>query len=289
MRTGGCIFETSMRQAVLYTQPLPDYLLALLAQKVPAYGMPLVTKVVRTYDFAFRFAGPRRSKLGDFTRSALGEVTLTVNIDLGQELFLVTFLHEVAHLEATLGRTRREAPHGKRWQNAFGALIRQLCSDAEGQMAVPLRDALMEHSKGPSATLHADVRLAGLLLPAIKADAASGADGSALVEGLLSGTPFSYRGRAFLLSGKLSKRHYATELKSGKLYSFSSQCRVRVLERDVQPTADIRLGKELEPGQVFVHRSRRFRLEHRNRSRLFCVDLATGKKVELHGLMHVAV
>lgn len=278
-----------MHRTALHTRPLPDYLLALLAQKVPAYGLPIVGRLVRAYDFRFRFAKPRRSKLGDFTRSAQGAVTLTVNVDLSAELFLVTFLHEVAHLEATLGRTRRELPHGRRWQGCFGALLKELCRDAEGQMAQPLRDALLAHSAAPSATLHADVRLAALLLPAGKEASQSSVEGGSIVETLVAGTPFAYRGRSFLLAGKLSKRHYATELKSGRLYSFAAQCRVRVLEPKSEITERLRLGHELEPGQVFVHRSRRFRLESRFRSRMECTDLATGRRIELHSLMHVAV
>jgi hypothetical protein len=277
-----------MPTAVLFSKPLPDYLLALLAQKVPAYGMQIVSELVRKHDFAFRFAASRRSKLGDFTRTASGQVMLTVNADLAPELFLVTFLHEVAHLQATENRKRREPPHGIRWQNAFGLLLQTLCSQAEGSMAVPLRDALLAHSKAPTATLHADEALAGILLPAVMPDTTSN-EGMSLVERLRTGMAFSYRGRAFLMSGKLSKRHYATELQSGKLYSFSSQCRVRIVEHANKITADIRLGSELSPGQLFVHRSRRFRLDQHLRSRMLCTDLATGKQVHLHGLMHVAV
>jgi|GEM_PF-320604 len=277
-----------MSTPLLHTRPLPDYLLALLAQKVPAYGMALVAKQVHTHDFAFRFAGPRRSKLGDFTRSSTGDFTLTVNADLGPELFLVTFLHEVAHLQATLHRKRREAPHGIRWQTAFGVLIKELCAQSEGQMHFPLRQALLRHSIAPTATLHADIELARHLLP--PSDAAPSPDGLAVVELLHTGTAFWYKGKAFLVSGKLSKRHYATDLKSGRLYSFSAQCRVRVLDNPLQATPDsVCLGAELAPGQHFVHRSRRFRLEKHSRSRMFCTDLATGQPVELHGLMHVAI
>ena len=290
MRQAGSIFVTVMRKAVLHTRPLPDYLLALLAQKVPAYGLPVVSRVVRAYDFAFRFAQSRRSKLGDFTRTAQGLVTLTVNMDLGSELFLVTFLHEVAHLEATLNQPRRSQPHGRRWQTCFGNLLKELCLHAEGQMAVPLRDALLAHSIAPSATLHADSRLASLLLPpAGTPDSPIAPDGCAFVEALVTHTAFWYRGRSFLLSGKLSKRHYATEMRSGRLYSFSAQCRVKVLKEETSPARRLLLGRELEPGQEFIHRSRRFRLDSRHRSRILCTDLATGKPVELHGLMHVAI
>jgi hypothetical protein len=152
-----------------------------------------------------------------------------------------------------------------------------------------LRQALLLHSKAPAATMHADTELASLLLPPVEVDANGMSDGFTLVANLLSGTPFSYRGRAFLLSGKLVKRHCATELKSGKLYHFSAQCRVRVLEPQFQPKAAICLAQDLSPGQEFIHRSRRLKLEHRSRSRVFCLDLATGRQVELHSLMHVAI
>ena len=279
-----------MPKPLLYSRPLPDYLLALLGQKVPAYGMPLVARLVRSYDFAFRFAPPRLRKLGDYTRKANGEVAITINADLPPELFLVTFLHEVAHLEALQNRTRREAPHGKRWQACFGALLTELCQSAEAAMPAPLHQALVRHSQAPTATLTADPALARLLLPA-KPPRQALADGFAHVEMLAAGTAFAYRGKAFLLSGKMRTRHYGTDLQTGQLWKFSAQCTVQILPEVPQPQsqATILVGHQLEPGQEFVHRRRKMRLESKQRTRLHCTDLQTGRRIELPCLVHVGV
>ena len=106
-----------------------------------------------------------------------------------------------------------------------------------------------------------------------------------------TGCCFFYRGRAFLKSGKMNKRHYATDMDSGRMYMFPPTAQVKSIERPTNIYGNLHtsLATEVTPGQEFIHRNRKFSLDARVRSRLTCTDLETGQKVVLHNLMHVGV
>lgn len=71
------------------------------------------------YQFDFVAAKPRRTRLGDF-RAQLGyRERITVNVNLNPYNFLITYLHEVAHLEVYRKYKRRQPPHGKAWKIIF--------------------------------------------------------------------------------------------------------------------------------------------------------------------------
>ena len=74
-------------------------------------------------NIAFRITKARKAKFGDFKVDASGKITISVNGNLEQDQFILTFLHEYAHFIVYSCYGRRAAPHGKEWKNAFGKLI----------------------------------------------------------------------------------------------------------------------------------------------------------------------
>lgn len=64
---------------------------------------------------------PRKTKLGDyrFPRPGKPHHSISINCDLNPYAFLITLLHELAHLEAFLAHGRDIKPHGLEWQAAF--------------------------------------------------------------------------------------------------------------------------------------------------------------------------
>lgn len=66
----------------------------------------------------------RRSKLGDYSPPQNGKPhTITINHNLNRYSFLVTFIHEVAHLNAFLKYGYQIEPHGKEWKQTFAQLL----------------------------------------------------------------------------------------------------------------------------------------------------------------------
>ena len=262
-----------------------------VACRVPAFAQGLVQRLCSVHNFAFRLAGSRSTKLGDFCAKP-DRLAITLNRDLKPDLFLVTFLHELGHLVAHNTRKRREAPHGPHWKHCFGRLL----IDCAAQAGIDdgLKKALLLHSLNPTATLHADASLARALR--LEEGLATTADPEAVKAGvplgdLDEGNCFLFKGKPFIKSGRLSKRHYATEFHTGRLFSFAPTCRVEPMANRPPRYVglDLRLGGTLPKGQQFNFRGRKFTLEAAERSKLICRDIVTGDMVTLHPLMHMAV
>ncbi|MDA3907314.1 MAG: hypothetical protein PF484_14675 [Bacteroidales bacterium] len=68
----------------------------------------------------------RSTKLGDFRVASNGDFPrISVNHNLNPYAFLITLVHEMAHVEVwnNKSRFRRIQPHGKEWQTTFSNLM----------------------------------------------------------------------------------------------------------------------------------------------------------------------
>ncbi|NQZ76457.1 MAG: SprT-like domain-containing protein [Ekhidna sp.] len=87
---------------------------------VPLAAVDYCVKLYEQFGFEFKVKKARQTKLGDYRfNPKTNKHTITVNNDLNEYAFLVTYLHEVAHLIAFKQYGRRIAPHGKEWKKAF--------------------------------------------------------------------------------------------------------------------------------------------------------------------------
>lgn len=71
----------------------------------------------------FKISKPRKTKLGDFKFNTQGLHQITVNGNLNKYSFLVTTLHEFAHLTTFTKHGNKVAPHGIEWKNEFRRLL----------------------------------------------------------------------------------------------------------------------------------------------------------------------
>src|SRR5215212_12235355 len=71
-------------------------------------------------------ARQRKSILGDYRHRTHGQNhRISVNGNLNKYAFLITLLHELAHLLTFEKFGNRIAPHGKEWKNVFSRLLAQ--------------------------------------------------------------------------------------------------------------------------------------------------------------------
>lgn len=78
----------------------------------------------------FKVSKPRKTKLGDY-RHPIGEKgvhRITVNGDLNKFAFLITTLHEFAHMRTYLKFGNQVKPHGEEWKREFSFLLNPLLS-----------------------------------------------------------------------------------------------------------------------------------------------------------------
>lgn len=167
----------------------------------------------------FRIARPRRSKLGDYRAPYGGKGhRISVNNNLNPYAFLVTTVHEFAHLKTWQIHGPRVKPHGKEWKAAF----RQLMIPFLAQRILPddIHAALTTYLENPAASSCSDLQLSRVL---------AGYDGHThrdygfvFLEKLSEGDYFTTRdGRIFRKAEKLRTRFRCTEVETQRIYLFS--------------------------------------------------------------------
>ena len=94
---------------------------------IPLHAQPYCKSLREKYSFKFILKRSRLTKLGDFrVNRASGQYSVSVNRDLNPYQFLITFIHELAHLKVAEDHPRSVKSHGAEWKNAFKELHKEL-------------------------------------------------------------------------------------------------------------------------------------------------------------------
>ncbi len=95
-----------------------------LKRYLPAEFENLIAQFIVEHSIRFKIVKPRATKLGDYRPLNNGKShQITINNDLNPYSFLITSLHEIAHLKTFLLFNRRVAPHGKEWVKQYQQLL----------------------------------------------------------------------------------------------------------------------------------------------------------------------
>src|SRR5215510_12018967 len=95
-----------------------------LSEYLPAGSYEMVSHYLRTHKVHLTITKARATVLGDY-RNAWGSKNhrITVNGNLNPYSFLVTLLHELAHLHTFMSHGNHVQSHGKEWKKAFSDLL----------------------------------------------------------------------------------------------------------------------------------------------------------------------
>lgn len=98
--------------------------LEILKPFLPENCIDPIAELLEKYPVTIKISKPRRSKHGDF-RAAFKDKPnrITINANLNQYSFLLTLLHEIAHLIIFDTYGKRAKPHGKEWKEEYKKLI----------------------------------------------------------------------------------------------------------------------------------------------------------------------
>lgn len=199
---------------------------ALLSQHVPGSTLDYVFKLWQETPFGFKAARSRASKVGDFTgcRNS-NRHRITVNRDLNPYLFLLTYIHEVAHLRVYLHYGNRVDPHGIEWKDAF----RHLLAPVIDHFPPEIHYRLVVHMANPKASSFADRELT-LALRAYDAGAAN----HTMVGDLPEGSVFKLQGKYFK-KGKLRRtRILCREVRSKRQYLVPAEALVSEVQLSLE-------------------------------------------------------
>lgn len=98
-----------------------------LSRYIPKESVEWSAEYVLKHAIKMKITAVRSTKLGDY-RHPFGKEghQITINHDLNPIAFLVTFVHELAHLETWVKYRNKVAPHGKEWQDEFANLLKEV-------------------------------------------------------------------------------------------------------------------------------------------------------------------
>lgn len=132
-------------------------LYSLLEEHIPAPALPYCFQLWEKYSFDFGLRKKRISKVGAFTCHRGKTPRITINHDSHPYLFLLTYVHEVAHLVVHQQHGFKLEAHGMEWKNSF----RQLLSPVLNEKIFPadLLVILRRHMVDPRASSFSDSQL----------------------------------------------------------------------------------------------------------------------------------
>jgi SprT protein len=130
----------------------------ILQKHLPHSAVGYCLQLWKENPFTLKITKSRLTKIGDFTsKRNAARPQITLNGDLNAYSFLVTYIHEVAHLFVFLNFSHNTEPHGEHWKYAFRRLMKPMLTlDVfPEEILIPL----MDHMENPKASSFADVVL----------------------------------------------------------------------------------------------------------------------------------
>jgi len=184
---------------------------------LPAGSYDLVMRYLLQFKVHLTITRERKSILGDYRFAINGKNhRISVNGNLNPYAFLITLLHELAHLVAFLKYGNHIASHGKEWKLTYGEILHEFLQ--LGILPSDITNEVKLTMKRPAAGSCAED---GLLRVLRRYDKGKNAN-KKLVEEIEPGNLFSTDdGRIFRRGDQLRKRIRCLEVKTGKIYLFS--------------------------------------------------------------------
>lgn len=188
-------------------------LLSILKKYLPEGSAEYAHDILWKYGIQLKIKKPRATKLGDYRPPLPGEAhRISINKDLNKFAFLVTFLHETAHLINFEKRGFKVQPHGHEWKQEFQLVTKPMLH--ETILPNDVQIALNRYLKNPKASSCTDPFLFKTLR-----NYDDRPDHMVLVEAVPINTRFKTKdGRIFVKVEKMRSRYRCVEQISGKMY-----------------------------------------------------------------------
>jgi SprT protein len=197
-----------------------------LQQFLPPNTYDAVIDYLHQYKVHLTVARERKSILGDYRhRTHAKNHRISVNGTLNKYAFLITLLHELAHLLTFEQYGNGVQSHGKEWKTVFGQLLAQFIQ--HNIFPDDIKKALVNSISNPAASSCADEVLLRTLR---RYDAKAGSDAVKLVEEVPHEALFkTHDGKVFQKGEKVRKRFKCVEVQTGRLYLFSPVYEVELI------------------------------------------------------------
>lgn len=192
-----------------------------LKKYIPLQSINLVIELLKEYPCKLKIVNNRKTKHGDFRKLNSGQFQITVNNDLNQYRFLLTLIHEIAHL-VTYQNYGRVKPHGIEWKRHFQLLMLPFVNPKiYPQELLPVLAAFL---KNPRASTDADIRLS-LALKQFDIK-----NGNSFIFEIPFKRRFIHNKRIFERGNKRRTRFECIEIKTKRKFLFHQNAEVLLLD-----------------------------------------------------------
>ncbi|MDO8999430.1 MAG: SprT-like domain-containing protein [Bacteroidota bacterium] len=200
----------------------------ILKKYLPEETVELISEWIIDYDFKLKITKERKTRLGDYTspRDGLNH-TITINYNLNKYAFLITLVHEIAHLVTFNEHKNRVNPHGLEWKQNFQKMMQPFLTP--DIFPLEIFAALRKYLQNPAASSCSDIQL----LRTLKLHDAD--SDTIFLEHLPLNTLFLYNGsRIFKKGERIRKRFKCVEIKSNVVYLFNPLTEVEIFDSNAQ-------------------------------------------------------
>lgn len=195
-----------------------------LADFLPQGTFQAVEEYLSVYKIHLTITGHRKTVLGDYRhRTHFQNHRISINGSLNKHAFLITLLHEIAHLLTFENFGNKVMAHGNEWKSIYGSLLKQFVENKI--FPADIESELLSSLQNPAASSCAEDGLVRVLR---RYD--ENKNGYRLVEEMPENGLFKLEdGRVFKKGEKQRKRFKCEEIGTGRIYLFSPVYEVEVV------------------------------------------------------------
>ena len=194
-----------------------------LQKYLPEHAVANCFELIKANHVHLKIVNERQTRHGDYRKDTQGFHLITVNSSLNKYRFLITLIHEIAHLVAFEKYGRMIKPHGEEWKTTFQRLmVPFIRPEIFPNQLLPL---LARHFRNPKASSDTDAKLA----IALKAFDEKETEKNYIFEIPMGSTFRIPNGKIFKKIALRVKRYECLEVSSGRMYLFQPNAEVELL------------------------------------------------------------
>lgn len=193
-----------------------------LARYLPSHAVSPIFELIEENNIHLKVVNERVTRHGDYRRKPDGGHQITINANLNKFRFLITLVHEIAHLLAFERFGRNIKPHGREWKFTFQQMMLPFIRPEIFPLQIlPL---IAKHFKNPKASSDTDAQLS-VALKSFDPET----DKNYIFELPTGGVFRIYNGKIFKKGAKRRKRYECVEVETGRIYLFQPNAEVELI------------------------------------------------------------